>query len=29
MEEADILCNKIAFQVNGKFACLGSPQDIK
>ncbi|CAD8107532.1 unnamed protein product [Paramecium sonneborni] len=29
MDEAESLCNKIAIQVNGRFACLGSVQHLR
>lgn len=29
MDEAESLCNKIAIQVNGSFACIGSVQHLK
>lgn len=29
MEEAEFLCTRLAIMVNGKFRCLGSPQQLK
>jgi ABC-type multidrug transport system ATPase subunit len=29
MDEAESLCHKIAIQVNGRFACIGTPQNLK
>eukprot|EP00658_Telonema_sp_P-2_P037918 TRINITY_DN2725_c0_g1_i2.p1 TRINITY_DN2725_c0_g1~~TRINITY_DN2725_c0_g1_i2.p1 ORF type:complete len:184 (-),score=61.05 TRINITY_DN2725_c0_g1_i2:220-771(-) len=29
MEEADVLCQRIAIMVNGRFGCLGSSQHLK
>ena len=29
MEECEVLCNRIAIMVNGKFSCLGSIQHLK
>ncbi|XP_064594630.1 uncharacterized protein LOC135461452 [Liolophura sinensis] len=29
MAECDILCNRLAIMVNGRFVCMGSPQHLK
>jgi len=29
MEEAELLCNRLAIIVNGKFRCIGSPEHLK
>lgn len=29
MEECEALCSRLAIMVNGKFRCLGSPQQLK
>jgi ABC-type multidrug transport system ATPase subunit len=29
MEETEFLCTRLAIMVNGKFRCLGSPQQLK
>jgi len=29
MEEADLLCHRVAFMSEGKIACIGRPQDLK
>lgn len=29
MEECEALCTRLAFMVNGKFKCIGSPQYLK
>ncbi len=29
MEECEALCSRLAIMVNGRFRCLGSPQQLK
>lgn len=29
MHEAESLCSKIGIQINGKFKCVGTPQELK
>jgi len=29
MEECEALCTRLAIMVNGKFRCLGTPQELK
>jgi ATP-binding cassette, subfamily A (ABC1), member 3 len=29
MNEAESLCNRIGILINGKFHCIGTPQDLK